>query len=346
MLSILSIAKVVPDQSFTQDEVYNKLNIKSEKAKRFFKNNHIKKRHLHLDVNENYKEETSGELFQKQKDLAPKYCQLALMESLNKAGIKAQNLDFLLIVTSTSFLVPSLSSKVANLCNLNKNCQRLDVVGMGCNAGMNALRVFSDWTKANPSKFGALICCELGSCMYSLEDSDTNHLVNSLFGDGVVSLLGLETDHVGGCGINFLSFESFLIPNSEEYLRYDWNNEKSKYSFVVEKDTPKILSQYFPIPIEKLLSKNKKNQSDVDAWILHSGGEAILDGIQKKLNLDDSALIYTRNVLSNFGNISSGSFLVSLRDYISDVRSSKKLIVLGSMGPGLSIELALAEIYV
>ncbi len=344
MLNILSIQMKNPENFFTQEEIFQKLNIQSTKAKRFFENDHIFKRHLLFDKEAPFTEENFTELYAKQLSIAPMMCADTLKSSLKESNLQINDIDFLLIVTSTSFLVPSLSAKVANILSLKNDCQRLDIVGMGCNAGMNAFRVFNDWLTLNPKKIGALICCELGSLMYSIEESDTNHLVNSLFGDAVVAMIASKKKDSAKQKIKVIDFESFLIPNSEKYLRYDWNKDKNKFSFVVEKETPKLLGENFLVPLNNLLKRNKIEKGNISEWLLHSGGDAILTNIQNALSLDKKALQHTRDILKNFGNISSGSFIVSLKYFLDSSRSENHYAILGAMGPGLSIELSLVEV--
>ncbi len=62
------------------------------------------------------------------------------------------------------------------------------------------------------------------------------------------------------------------------------------------------------------------------AWIsppsstgsLHTGGGAVIDSVKLSLGLEEHDVRHTRSVLRDYGNISSGSFLVSLERLLAE----------------------------
>ncbi len=58
---------------------------------------------------------------------------------------------------------------------------------MGCNAGLNGLNPLVQWVKNHPGQVGLLVCCEINSAMYVLDDTPRTGIVNSLFGDGAAA---------------------------------------------------------------------------------------------------------------------------------------------------------------
>ncbi|CAI5528194.1 unnamed protein product [Closterium sp. Naga37s-1] len=80
-------------------------------------------------------------------------------------------------------------------------------------------------------------------------------------------------------------------------------------------------------------------------WAVHPGGRAILDAIQRNLGLKKHALKASREVLRQYGNMSSGSVLFVL----DEIRRKKKRaepqwgVALG-FGPGVTVEGALMRL--
>ncbi|CAI5961422.1 unnamed protein product [Closterium sp. NIES-64] len=80
-------------------------------------------------------------------------------------------------------------------------------------------------------------------------------------------------------------------------------------------------------------------------WAVHPGGRAILDAIQRQLGLKKHALKASREVLRQYGNMSSGSVLFVL----DEIRRKKKCaehqwgVALG-FGPGVTVEGALMRL--
>jgi alkylresorcinol/alkylpyrone synthase/polyketide synthase Type III len=78
--------------------------------------------------------------------------------------------------------------------------------------------------------------------------------------------------------------------------------------------------------------------------VFHTGGGAVIDSIKLHLGLGERDVRHTRSVLRDYGNISSGSFLVSLERLLAEGSTSPDDFgVLVTMGPGAQIETALIQ---
>jgi len=343
---ILSVGTSVPKTSFSQSELAEIFKVQNEKALRFFKHPHIKKRYLLPPQKGGFKnsmtEETPGELREKFITHSLFLIEEAVEKALAAAGLKREDIDFITCVTSTGFLVPGLSALMIEHMRLRPDCQRSDIVGMGCNAGLNGMNAVASWCEANPGKNGILICCELCSCIYSLDEEENTSLVNSLFGDGVAASI-LRAGDQKAKGPEILRFQSYLIPNSLPYLRFNFLADRNRYNFYVDKKTPETLAAHIDIPVNLVLKNFGLSQNDIKYWIFHTGGDAILTGIEKKLNLPENALRHTRSILSDYGNISSGSFLFSYQRLLGEQETCQGHGLMATMGPGLTIELALLK---
>lgn len=343
---ILSVGTSLPKTSFTQAELADIFQVKNEKSQRFFKHSHIEKRYLLPPEDGGFKtsisEETPSQLRQKFIKHSLILMEEAFQKALTSSGLKKDDIDYITCVTSTGFLVPGLSALFIEHMRLKPDCQRSDIVGMGCNAGLNGMNVVASWCEANPGKNGLLICCELCSCIYSLDEEENTALVNSLFGDGIAAAI-LRKGGDENNGPEILRFNSYLIPESLPYLRFNFLSEKNRYNFYVDKKTPETLAAHIDIPVAKLLGEFGLTKSDINFWIFHTGGDAILTGIEKKLELPNGALRHTRSVLKDYGNISSGSFLFSYLRLLEEQKTCRGYGLMATMGPGLTIELALLK---
>ena len=133
-----------PAQKYTQTQVSDLLGIDNKTVQKLLAAKHIQTRHLYLPTPAPGKkaiyEETHEELNKKFDDgvldIGLRAASLALADS----PFDKSEIDFLICVTSSGFRVPGVSSVIARAMDLNKNLYRFDVVGMGCNAGMSALR--------------------------------------------------------------------------------------------------------------------------------------------------------------------------------------------------------------
>jgi 3,5-dihydroxyphenylacetyl-CoA synthase len=98
------------------------------------------------------------------------------------------------------------------------------------------------------------------------------------------------------------------------------------------------------VPVARLLGRHGLRRSDIRHWVLHTGGGAVIDAVRAGLGLTEHDVRHTRSVLRDFGNISSGSFLVSLQRLLAEGSAAPgDLGVLVTMGPGAQIETALVR---
>ena len=81
-------------------------------------------------------------------------------------------------------------------------------------------------------------------------------------------------------------------------------------------------------------------------WIAHPGGPAILDMVEEKVGLDKERMRASREVLSEYGNMSSACVLfvldvmrkTSSQDGQATTGEGKEWGVLFGFGPGLTVE--------
>jgi polyketide synthase Type III len=352
---IHSVASAFPETSFTQEEVGQHLGINHPVVKRLLRAPHIKKRHVYLPPIDPAtgiaQVETPGQLNNKFREKSRHLGTQAVLNALVFAGISKDDIDYLLCITSTGFMVPGLSSLLSRELDLRPNLQRADIVGMGCNAGLNGLNLLTQWVKANPTKTGLLVCCEINSASYVIDDTVRTGIVNSLFGDGAAAVIlsGKDTNASkhGSATWNqpkprILDFESFCLAEKWDAMRFDYDEIHNKFSFFLSPDIPYTIGFNIHRPLEALLARNGLTKSNIRHWIIHTGGAAVIESVKLKLGLEENDVRHTRSVLRDYGNISSGSFLVTLERHLKEEKiDSGDFVVMLTMGPGAQIESAL-----
>jgi alkylresorcinol/alkylpyrone synthase/polyketide synthase Type III len=242
-----------------------------------------------------------------------------------------------------------MSSIVARKLQLRDTVHRLDVVGMGCNGGMSALH--TALMMAQPNRTVLMVCCEINSAIYLQDGTVQCGLVNSLFGDGAAAVvIQGESSKLSPSlrtmtpSVQLIAFESFTMPEYSDAMRFDWNAEQKKWGFFLSREIPWVVGNSIPTPVRRLLDKMQLSQADIQHWVMHSGGGAVMDAAQSSLGLNASDLRHSRSVLRDYGNISSGSFLVSLQRLLMEgTVVSGDLGLLIAMGPGATIEASICR---
>jgi alkylresorcinol/alkylpyrone synthase/polyketide synthase Type III len=312
-----------------------------------FRNGGIARRYLQLPVtpdNNCVYDETQSDLLQKHRTVGVRLASEALTRALLQANSRAADIEYLCCVTSTGFLTPGFSALLISQLELRRDCARIDIVGMGCNAGLNALNAVANWTVTNTPKLAALLCIEVCSAAYVVDQSLRTAVVNSLFGDGAAALVVKSDSDERQNAPAVMKFSSYLIPDTLSAMRYDWDAVKNKFSFYLDRQIPEVIGQNVGIVIERLLAGTGFNKNDIAHWIVHAGGKRVINAVGRQLGLSAYDLRHSWNVLRDYGNVSSASFLFSYELLCREgVPRTGDRGVMMTMGPGSTIEAALLE---
>lgn len=356
---ISGLGSAFPKTEYTQKQICSAFGIETPAVLKLMASGHIHTRRLYLPTMDSttqvLKDETPAELHQKFRRGVLDIGVEAARRALLNADLGPGDMDVLIAVTSSGFAVPGVSSLIANELKMRRDLHRIDIVGMGCNAGMSALYTATSMARGSPHLKIMLVCCEINSASYVRDESIRTGIVNSLFGDGASALIIENSDKIarnliGGdpaavstkARIRILDFETFTLEEQKDAMRFDWNEVQSKWSFFLSKDIPFVISKSMSVPVDHLLTRHRLTKTDIKHWVIHTGGGAVIDGAKRALSLSEFDVRHTRSVLRDYGNISSGSFMVSLERLIQEgsVRQGDRGVMI-AMGPGSTIEAAL-----
>ncbi len=343
---ILSLGTANPPDRWSQQDILDRYCVTDPKVVSLFSSSHIRSRHLylpHANAEGGPAPETQGDLLRKHRrgtlEVAPK----AITVCLEAAGLTVRDVDYLCCITSTGWLTPGITAILMNHMGFREDCSRVDLVGMGCNAGLNGLNPVAAWAMANPGKNALMVCNEICSATYVFDGTMRTAIVNSLFGDGVAAVLvrASEKDE-RTFAPKILGFDSHIITSAIDAMRFDWDEDHGKYSFFLDRDIPYVVGANAERPVGRLLAKFGLRRRHIAHWIVHSGGKKVVDAIKYNVGLTDYDVRHTHSVLRDFGNVSSASFLFSLTRLIAEGRVRRgDYGILMTMGPGSTIETAL-----
>ena len=342
---ILSIGTANPPERYTQQEIVDRYKAENPTVLAMFKAPFIQTRHLYLPPadEEGVPQETQGELLKKHRRGAMEMGSAAIARCLEPMGLTTADIDYLCVISSTGFMLPGLSAMFIKHLGFRVDCSRVDIVGMGCNAGLNGLNPVSAWAQANPGKNALMVCCEVNSALYVYEDTPAVGVVNSLFGDGCAAVL-LRSDEKDEphLAARVLGFVSHIIPDTWDAMHYAWADEHGKFSFHLDPDVPYVLGEHAQIPVAALLGRFGLKKRQIKHWMVHSGGKKVVDAIKYTVGITEYDVRHTTGILSEYGNLGSGSFLFSYQRLMAEgvVRPGDYGVMM-TMGPGSTIETCL-----
>ena len=130
------------------------------KVTKIFENAGVDKRYSIMSPEEVF----TSTSFEQKNDIYVRECiklgQQSLEKALEKAGWKANELDYLITVSCTGIMIPSLDAYLVNSLRMKQDIVRLPVTEMGCAAGVSGIIYAKNFLKANPGKKAAVIAVE------------------------------------------------------------------------------------------------------------------------------------------------------------------------------------------
>jgi alkylresorcinol/alkylpyrone synthase/polyketide synthase Type III len=344
---ITAVGSAVPPRSYSQQEILDLFRIEDARVRSVFLNSAIDRRYLRLPpvtADGTPVVESQGDLLRKHASAGLEMGREAVLKCLKNAGADRFDVRHLCCVSSTGLLTPGFSALLVKDLGLPAECSRLDVVGMGCNAGLNALSAVAGWAATHPGQLAVMVCVEVCSAAYVVDGTMRTSVVNSLFGDGAAAAAVMAAGDGGSTGPEILRFAGVTIPDAIDAMRYDWDDEQSRFSFYLAPDIPYVVGAHAADPVRRLLAGRGLRRSDIGHWVVHSGGKKVIDSVRMNLGLSRHDVRHTTGVLRDYGNLSSASFLFSYERLLEERSVAPgEHGVLMTMGPGSTIETALVR---
>ncbi len=298
---LISLGYAVPENSYTQSELFDLLGYKSPRTRRIFENSGIERRHLWTNpVGKSWQD-----LAQEYQKAAVELSKRAIIDCLD--GRPLDSFGCLIFSSCTGYTCPGISHHLARELNLPDNLIHANLLGMGCEASSPALSRAVDYVVAN-DKPALLVSCEPCSCAYfpAPESDLENTVANCLFGDAAAAIL------VGWDDIPYhpeiYDLQSYFDKDYMDYLGFEWVEGRLKC--VLHRDVPRASSMLVHEAVGRMLAKHGLSVGDIDHWAVHPGGMRVIEEIQKGLGLDKEKLSSSYQVLREVGNVSSATVIV------------------------------------
>lgn len=145
----------------------------------------------------------------------------AASEALLAAGISGRDVDMLVTVSCTGYLVPSLDVYLVEELGLRCDVIRVPITELGCSAGASAIAIAHRHLLAFPEHRVLVMAVELPSLNFHAADHSVDNLTACLvFGDGAGAAV-LDGSDNPGTGLTVLQTASHLVPRSSHLLGFD-----------------------------------------------------------------------------------------------------------------------------
>jgi alkylresorcinol/alkylpyrone synthase len=264
----------------------------------------------------------------------------AAEKCLERANLRPDEIDLIITVSCTGFMIPSLDAHLIKLMGFRSNICRMPFTELGCAAGAMSLSRAADYISSHPGANVLIISVELPSLTFQRKDITQANLISSiLFGDGAAAVVVTGQKKPGP---KILVTETYTFPDSLGAMGFDLRD--SGFHILLAKDVPEMIGERIKELVDGFLARNGKTKQDIKGWILHPGGARLLGNVEKELGLCKCDTQPSWDVLGNVGNLSSATILFILQEWLEKrpLKTGEHAMA-AAFGPGFSAEFLLLQ---
>jgi alkylresorcinol/alkylpyrone synthase len=251
-------------------------------------------------------------------------------KALADADLRGCDVDTIVTVCSTGIATPSLEARVARRMGFRSDTMRVPVFGLGCAGGASGLSIASRLAQARPGTNVLLVTIELCSLAVRHDElTKANVVAISLFGDGAAAIILRAGD--GG---------ATRIENAGEHLWPDtlgvmgWSVDPEGFGVIFRRTIPDFVTAHLNPAVVQILANMQLSMTDIDRFVCHPGGAKVIVALESALALDQGTLDCERQVIADYGNMSSPTILFVLEK--ARARGLPARSLLTALGPGFT----------
>jgi alkylresorcinol/alkylpyrone synthase len=234
---------------------------------------------------------------------APMLAAQAGARALTRAGLEAAAIDAVIVTTCTGYLCPGLSGHVIERLALDPHVLAFDLVGQGCAGALPNWQLANALVGASQCEHVLSICVEVCSAAMYL-DNDPGVLISAcLFGDGAGAAVLSRSAPLAQRRVQWRDTVSVTHPREREALRFE--QRAGMLRNILTRAVPRLAAEHAHLILTRALAAHSLALTDISGWIMHAGGRDVLSALEQRLELDPNALRYSREMLREYGNLSS-----------------------------------------
>jgi len=257
----------------------------------------------------------------------------AAEQALDAAGLRPDDIDTIITVSSTGIATPTLEARAMKELNFRSDVHRVPLFGIGCAGGVTGLALAARLARSSPGRNVLMVsveACTLSFRAESLRKADI--IATVLFGDGAAA----------AC-VSTESEEGAILGSGEEHTWPDtlpimgWDVDHNGFGVVFDRSIPDFVKEHFAPAFAACLDRMGIDPDSLTRMIFHPGGAKVVDAIERALHLNQGVLDHERGVLRDFGNMSAPTALFVLKRVADD--KPRGDTILAALGPGFTVSL-------
>ncbi|KAJ4700787.1 Chalcone synthase [Melia azedarach] len=345
-----------PDFFFRVTNSEQKTDLK-RKFKRICERSEVKKRYLHV-TEETLKEIPSMCCYKAPSldarmalliEEVPKLGKEAAVKAIQEWGQPVSKITHLIFSAVSGDNMPGADLRLMELLGLEPSVKRLMFYTQGCYIGASLLGLAKDIAENNAGARVLLVLSNLMDLYFHVpSETHLDMLIGqAIFADGAAAVIvGADPD----ISINerplfqVVSCAQTTIPSTENYIRSHLKEMGMEY--YLSRDVPATIGKNIEKCLADAVSPIGINDRNSLFYIVHPGGQPILDKVEEKLGLEKEKLRASRHVLSEYGNMAGPTVFFILDEMRRRSAEEGKATTgeglewgaLFAFGPGLTVE--------
>jgi predicted naringenin-chalcone synthase len=280
---------------------------------------------------------TTQERMERYERDAPALAARAARGALATARWDASEVTHVVTVSCTGFAAPSFDIELIRALDLAPTVARTHIGFMGCHGALNGLRAARAYADSQPEARVLVCAVELCSIHFQYGSHPDWLVANSLFADGAAALAGSSRPPDRPDGWRLAANGAALLEDSAALM--SWRIGDHGFEMSLSPRVPRSIERELRPWLDRWLAGQDLAVSDLKSWALHPGGPRILEACAQATGLSPDDYADSREVLAEYGNMSSPTILFILDRLIR--RDAPRPSVALGFGPGLAVEAAL-----
>ena len=259
----------------------------------------------------------------------------AARDALAKAGLTSGDVSAMVVNTCTGYVCPGLSTYLLEALGLPRHTRVYDLVGAGCGGAIPNLELCQGLLNGSPDGVALSISVEICTATFQMGDDLSLIVSNALFADGAAACVLWTRPQ----GLALADSASLYAPEHRDAIRYVHKGGQLHNQLSLA--LPKILEQKVAEVVSGLLARHGLRVGEVRHWAVHPGGGKVINAIQGGLGLTEEQVRVSREVLAEFGNMSSPTVWFEMERLMANGIAPGDWVVMVGAGAGLSAHAAL-----
>lgn len=266
----------------------------------------------------------------------------AARQCLESAGVAAEAIDLLILVTTTGLATPSLDARLMPRLGFRRDVRRLPLFGLGCAGGVAGLAHAAAHLENRPDQRALVVSVELCGQIFSPRALTPVDVVGTaLFAEGAAAAL-IGGDATPRRGPAIRAARSAFFPGTERIMGWKFTSDGMR--LILSEELPDLIHGPVRDAVLGFLRECAPARGRADHWLLHPGGRVVLESFQSAFELAEADLRWSRESLARIGNLSSASVLFILGDLLASGKArAGETALMAALGPAFAAEMVWME---